>query len=171
MKSLKAVILVSMLLPFLGCQTKSEPEVSKNRQLVIEFVNSYMNMEDLDASVELLSPDFINYVPSDNYQGVKNSPEDMKNGRLRVEEVMPDLHFEIEEIISEDNQTVVIANGTFTHNDTTFTQLGMAPPTGKKISYKIVFMFEVKDGKIVQGFVLYDMFNRSKQMGMIPESK
>ena len=47
----------------------------------------------------------------------------------------------------------------------------MAPPTGKKISYKIVFKFEVEDGKIVRGFVLYDGFNRSKQMGMIPENE
>lgn len=81
--------------------------------------------------------------------------------------MMPDLNYEIEEVVTEGNQTFLTADATFTHTDSTFTRFGMAPPTGKRISYKIVMMYKVEDGKIISGFDLYDMYNRAKEMGMI----
>lgn len=148
-------------------QSKAISAEEVNKEIVLTFINSMWNMQNLDTLDALVVPTYVDYAPSTNFEGKNYTPETLRIGRQRLAQMMPDLRFEIEEVVAEGGNVVVFATGTFTHTNPTFTRLGMAEPTHKKISYKIVFKYTVENGKIVKGFDMHDMYNRCIQMGLI----
>ncbi len=165
-----SLTMVLVLLVLLACSNTNEPtrtQEDENKEIVLTFFNAMWNMEDLDALDQLLDPTYIDYAPSTNFKGKAYTPESMREGRKMFAQMMPDLRFEIDEVIAEGNDVVLFATSKFTHTNPTFTRLGMAAPTNKEIAYKTVFKYTVGNGKIVKGFDMHDMYNRSIQMGMI----
>lgn len=76
----------------------------------------------------------------------------------------PDLHYEEQEIISQDNRVVFIGNVTGTHRGTFF----FIPPTGNKISYEAVHIYRVdNDGKIIEHRAIRDDLKFMWQLGLV----
>ncbi|WP_424961516.1 ester cyclase [Ekhidna sp.] len=159
------LLIFSACTPSVESDTKSQED--KNKAIVLTFFESMWNMENLDTLDHLIVPEYIDYAPSTNFQGKNYTPETMRIGRQRFAQMMPDLRYEIDAVIAEGNDVVLFTTGTFTHTNPTFTRLGLAQPTNRKVAYKTVFRYTVENGKIVRGFDLHDMYNRCIQMGVI----
>ena len=76
----------------------------------------------------------------------------------------PDLHYEEQEIISQDNKVILIANVTGTHTGNFF----FVPPMGNKISYEVVHVHTMgNDGKIIEHRGIRDDLKFMLQLGIV----
>ena len=69
----------------------------------------------------------------------------------------------IEDIIAEEDKVWVHITETMTH---TGEYRGIAP-TGKKITFPSVWINRIVDGKVVEGWEVYDLLDFLKQLGVI----
>ena len=122
---------------------------------MIEAINS-QNLVTLD---ELIATDFIYHMPEQQIQGL----DVMKQGVMEEIQSFPDLHVTIEDIMAEGDKVCVRLKETATH---TGEYRGLAP-TCKKLTYYIVAIWRIVEGKIVEGWGVYDQMNFFKQLGVI----
>ena len=79
----------------------------------------------------------------------------------------PDLHYEEQDIISQDDKAVFIGNVTGTHTGSFF----FIPPTGNRISYEAVRIHTIgKDGKIIEHRTIRDDLKFMLQLGFVKAS-
>jgi len=122
---------------------------------VIEAVNK-QNLASLD---ELIAPDFVYHTHTQQIQGLevlKQVIEDEIKG-------FPDLHVTIEDIIAEGDKVCVRLKETGTH----IGEFRGLAPTGKKLSYTAITIWRIVNGKVVEGWGVYDMLDYYKQLGVI----
>ena len=122
---------------------------------VIEAVNK-QNLASLD---ELIAPDFVYHMPMQQIQGL----EVMKQGVMEEIQSFPDLHVTIEDIMAEGEKVGVRLRETATHK-ATFRGLS---PTGKELSYTAITIWRIVEGKVVEGWGVYNLLNFFKELGVI----
>lgn len=120
---------------------------------VIEAINK-RNLALLD---ELIAHDFS--YPAYQIRGL----EVMKQVIEAERKGFPDWHVTIEDIIAEGDRVWARLKETGTH---TGEFRGLAP-TGKKVTYMAVTIWRIVDGKIVEGWGVYDMLDYYKQLGVV----
>ena len=87
----------------------------------------------------------------------------MKQGIMEELQSFPDLHLEIEDILAEGEKVCVRLKETATH-DGNF--LGLVP-SHKKLSYTIAAIWQINEGKVVEGWGVYDYLDFYKELGLI----
>ncbi len=145
-------------------------DVQETKEIALRFFNGFWNGEDLSVLDELLAPGFINYAVSNKFEGSPRTPELYRNTRKRFDEAMPDLKYTLEDVIVEPGKAVLYTMGSFTHTNTFSTRhFGEAKANGQKVSYAVIFIYWISEGKIVKGVVLHDAITRYEGMGVFPE--
>lgn len=117
---------------------------------------------------EVFAPDVITYSPTDQFQGTAVTSRQIKQEMASFHTAFPDFHYTIEDLIAEGDKVVVRATARGTHQDDVMTRLGKASATGKKITYAIIFIFSLVNGKIVESWDIYDDVTRLEQLGVLP---
>lgn len=79
-----------------------------------------------------------------------------------VRRAFPDFHNTIEDLIAERDRVVA----RLTYHGTHRGELFGIPPTGKQVTYAGIAIFRIAEGKIVDGWVLGDMYGLMKQLGV-----
>lgn len=138
-----------------------QSNVADNKQTMEQFVK-FINTGDTVLGKEIIAPDVIFYAPT--------SPEPMRGfqGYVTVLNMMrgamPDVHWDVEEIIAEGDKVMV----RYTMSGTQTEPLMGIPATNKPIKVTAMNIYEIKDGKIVREHGLPDMFSLLIQLGVIP---
>ncbi|MHA2079193.1 MAG: ester cyclase [Candidatus Thorarchaeota archaeon] len=125
-----------------------EDNIAIGRRMM-EIVNS----QDLNLLDDLLVPEY------ENKQLVLKGLEDLKEILRRQYEGFPDIHRTIENIIADGDTVWLHVKIVGTH---TGEYRGIAP-TGKKVVMEAVPSYRIVDGKIVEGWSVWnplDMFNK-----------
>ena len=120
---------------------------------LIEAINT-LNLAGLD---ELIAPGFS--YPTHQIRGL----EGMKQVIEAERKGFPDWHVTLEDIIAEGDSVWARLKETGTH---TGDFRGLAP-TGKKVTYMTVTIWRIVDGKIVEGWGVYDMLDYYKHLGVV----
>ena len=134
--------------------------VQENEALVRRYIEECWNRHDLDASDELVSPDYLNHAAS--------TEEYRRGGARRIWEwilsVFPDHRFDVDDVAA-DGQTVAV-RGTMvgTHEGEL---MGIAP-TGKRVAAQQSHWFRVADGKITEHWAVRDDLSMMRQLGIMP---
>ena len=134
--------------------------VQENEALVRRYIEECWNRHDLDASDELVSPDYLNHAAS--------TEEYRRGGARRIWEwilsVFPDHRFDVDDVAA-DGQTVAV-RGTMvgTHEGVL---MGIAP-TGKRVAAQQSHWFRVADGKITEHWAVRDDLSMMRQLGIMP---
>ena len=88
----------------------------------------------------------------------------LKDHIAMYEAAFPEYDMRIEQLIAEDDLVSVIGRGSGTHKGTF---MGV-PPTGKSWDVPLHITYRVKDGKIVEHWLLVDTAAFMQQLGLIP---
>lgn len=116
---------------------------------------------------EIISSDYVNRESQrakDSYRSQLRGPEEFIDTIKNLRGAFPDLHYEEQEIISQDNKVVFIADVTGTHTGNFF----FVPPTGNKMSYEAVHIHTMdSDGKILEHRAIRDDLKFMLQLGLI----
>jgi nogalonic acid methyl ester cyclase/aklanonic acid methyl ester cyclase len=125
------------------------------------------NTGDTNSVQEFISPEYINRESQshkESYRSHLRGTEEFIDTIRNLRGAFPDLHYEEQEIISQDNKVVFVANVTGTNTGNFF----FVPPTGNKISYEAVHIHTIgNDGKIIEHRAIRDDLKFMMQLGLI----
>jgi predicted ester cyclase len=116
-----------------------------------------VNKQDLEMLDELIVPEYV------NPQLKVWSLEDLKQVLRRQYAGFPDIHRTIEDIIADEDSAWIKVRITATH---TGEYRGIAP-TGEKIIMDAVPHYRIVDGKIVEGWSVWNPLDYLKQLSVI----
>jgi len=78
-------------------------------------------------------------------------------------EAFPDIKYEVEDVVAEDDTAALRYTATGTHEGTF---MGIAP-TGKRVSVSGMEMYRVEDGSIVEMWTSYDALGLFQELGLV----
>ena len=132
--------------------------LEENKAIVRKMIQA-INEQNLASLDELMAPDLVLHMHDQRMQGWKVNRQVIE-GETKA---FPDLHVTIEDIIAEADKVCVRLQETATHAGE---YRGLAP-TGNKLSYTVVTIWRLVEGKIVEGWIVYDQLDFLKQLGVI----
>lgn len=134
---------------------------SDNQSTVRRLYEEVWNGRKLETLGQLVSPSHALHGP--NFTGSSIGPEAYKHQVAQFVRAFPDLHWEIEETISEKDKVVVLWTFTGTHKGE---YRGIAP-TNKKVSVDGITVHHVTDGKIMDSYANWDTWGMMQQLGVV----
>jgi steroid delta-isomerase-like uncharacterized protein len=135
--------------------------VEDNKAVIRRFVEEVQNNKDWDVFDELNADDFV------NHSAPPGVPSDREGGKLFLAGFMnafPDCQFTIDDMIAEGDQVVTKKTFTGTHTE----ELNGIPPTGKSVTLQFVDIMRVREGQIVEHWLVMDQLSFMQQLGVLP---
>ena len=131
-----------------------------NKAKARRFFEEVWNQGNLAVVDELVAATFVDHGLFPPVQGL----EALKHYVEMYRTAFPDMHFTIEDLISEGDTVVARYTGTGTHQGTL---LGV-PPTGKAVIVTGINITCYENGKVVEGWNNFDTLGMLQQIGAIP---
>jgi len=170
MKKLVLISPLALILCFMfGCQDKeamaeldefkSKASLEEqNKEFTLRFYEE-IDKQNFEAAIAMFAPDAKIY-GSAGFEPAK--PEDLRPMFPEWYTAFPDYVHNIEDVIVEGDKVVVKTTYTGTHEGDFYG----APPTGNTFKYLGIHILTIKEGKIVEAWVLEDMLYLWQQLGM-----
>ena len=135
-----------------------------NRKLFQRYFDEVANKDKLDLLDETFATDYPHHDPANPDPRPVVGPQGVKDHLTSLKGAFPDLVFDVEDTIADDEQIVLrwTARGTNTGD-----YFGM-PPTGKSIEITGMNTWRTRDGKAIEGWVNRDDIGLLQQLGVIP---
>jgi steroid delta-isomerase-like uncharacterized protein len=135
-----------------------------NRRLFQRYFDDCANGGDLDLADEIFASDYLHHDPANPDPRPVVGPQGVKDHLTSLMGAFPDLKFDVEETIADDDQIIVrwTARGTNTGD-----YFGM-PATGKSIEITGMNTWRVRDGQAIEGWVNRDDMGLLQQLGVVP---
>ncbi len=137
---------------------KFNPE--ENKKIVHRIVEGFLNEGNPSVADELFSPNFVDHGSSFETVGGR---EAVKRLVAALRTGFPDLHFQIQHLIAEEDKVVAHVKGSGTHNGYFMGQ----PPTGKKVAFRAMTVLRFSDSKVVERWNVYDIHGILGQIGSL----
>jgi steroid delta-isomerase-like uncharacterized protein len=125
-------------------------EVEENNKVLVRRFIEESTKGNLDVIDELLAPDFVD---RSLMPGQGSTREDFKRSVAEMFDTFSDISFTIDDQIAEGDKVTTWYTGSSTHDRGPF--MGI-PSTGKRESFKGVFLHRIVGGKIVEEWSLND---------------
>jgi C-1 hydroxylase len=132
----------------------------ENKAIVRRFIEAY-NTRHLDRFDELVAPDYVDH--THQQQGLEN----FKQLFSLAFNAFPDWYEHIEDIIAEGDKVWVWVTATGTHTGEWSISGVPLPPTGYKVTMRMVFIWRIVDGKLAEGWEVDNDLDLLKQIGVI----
>jgi len=134
---------------------------SDNQTIIRRLYEEVWNQRKLDALSELVSPSHALHGP--NFSGSSVGPEAYKLQVAQFVRAFPDLHWEIEEIVSDKDKVAVVWTFTGTHKG----EYRGITPTNKKVSVDGITVHHITDGKIMDSYANWDTWGMMQVLGVV----
>jgi steroid delta-isomerase-like uncharacterized protein len=133
--------------------------IVENKQIAEKFIDEIFNKMNLENVDRFLTPDFIYHGSGEDISGMEN----FKNWVSADHSIIPDIHFTIEESISELNKvfTVWVVEGTHSKD------FRGIPATHKKFETAGVNIFHFEGNKIKEAWTVIDGLTAALQVGAV----
>lgn len=137
--------------------------VDENKTIARRFIEEVCNRPDLELANELIVEDYVHHDPS--------LPPELQRGRENYKKLFgmfltafPDLHGTIEDIVAEGDRVASRVQWKGTHKG----ELQTIPPTGRPVNFGFMQIQRIEEGKIAEGWVIFDSLGMMQQLGVIP---
>lgn len=131
-----------------------------NEVTMRRFVEQVINNGDFPVLDEVIHPNYVYRSPDQALQG----PEALKDLFTAYRTAFPDLHIEIEDLVSAGNKTVISFTLSGTHEGDL---MGIAS-TGRQVKVSGMTFSHFENGKIVEEWELLDQLTLFQQLGIVP---
>ena len=132
-----------------------------NKTIIQRLIEEVYNQGNLDVVDELVAADVFNHPAVPEHQ---HGIDGFKHVMEWVRQFSSDVHYEVDDIISEADKVAVRMTQSGTHTGT----VRGIPPTGKRFSVDYVHWFRVADGKVAELWAVRDDLTRLEQLGLMP---
>ena len=133
----------------------------EENKAIIRRLGEAVNTGDFDALDGILSPDYVRHDP--NPLLADAGREEYEQAFTRLRGAFSDAHWTLEELLADGDR--VIGRWTFrgTHDGAFFN----IPPSGKAVTYPIIAIYRIEDGKIAEGWHIFHSIGLWQEL--IPE--
>ena len=135
--------------------------MNNNAAIVREFVKTVINQGNLDVAGRFVWEDVVELVPFPGQGPGLTGLQDVLRG---MRSAFPDMHWSIEEQLSEGDRVLTRFSWTGTHHGMF---LGI-PSTGRSVSVWGMVIDRLVDGRIKETRILMDTLGLMMQLGTIP---
>jgi predicted ester cyclase len=135
----------------------------QNKMLLRRFYEEVFNQGSYAVLDEIFAPNYINHNPG-NPPGVPNDREGLRQIVTLYRNAVSGIHFTIDDMIAEGDTVICRWTSTGTH---TGDLLGIAP-TGKSATVTGTDIERVENGKLAEGWGVFDQLGLLQQLGVIP---
>ena len=135
----------------------------ENKAIVRRVIDEVLNGKgNLDVADELFAPDYVghNLASSEDTRG----PEGVKGFASMFRSAFPDIHFSVEDQVTEGDKVVTRWRGSGTHQGDLF---GI-PPTGNRVSFVSITINRIEGSKVAEEWQIFDALGMMQQLGAIP---
>ncbi len=137
-----------------------------NKAIAAQVLERAFNQGDLSVIDQLVAKDGIDHQEP---QGTDIRAH-LKEVVTRMRTGIPDLHFEMHEILAEGDLVSFRATMTGTHTGPFDTGMGrVLPPTGNKVSVPHMYILRFVDGKNTDLWHVWDTASMMRQLGGMPQ--
>jgi steroid delta-isomerase-like uncharacterized protein len=134
----------------------------QNKALFRRFAEQLATQGNLSVIDELVALDFVEHEPLP--PGVPASREGVKQLFSMLGSGFPDLQITFHDMIAEGDKVVAIMTWSGTHKG----EFMGIPATGKPVSFQVIDIVRIADGKLVEHWGQMDMMAMMQQVGAIP---
>jgi predicted ester cyclase len=128
----------------------------ENKAIARRFLEETQNHKNLAIVDELIAPDFVGHTAG--LRGIGDLKEAIRTNLT----AFPDLHVTVEDQMSEGNKVVTRFTAKGTHAGV-YHGIG---PTGKQVTYTVISMHILADGKLSEGWRVVDRLHILEQLGV-----
>jgi steroid delta-isomerase-like uncharacterized protein len=126
---------------------------------IIKHIVELINQRKLPQLAELTHPNFKRHDLAGALPEVSGTDGPLNLVQMVLSGI-PDIHYEIVQIVAKDDRVVVHLRGTGTHRRKF---LGV-PGTGKRIEWNAINIYRFEDGKVIETWQLLDVWGLMRQM-------
>jgi steroid delta-isomerase-like uncharacterized protein len=134
----------------------------QNKAVYRRFMEEVVNQGNLAVVDELVAVDVVEH--EELPPGYPQGREGVKQFFAMLRTAFPDLQATIEDLIAEGDK--VVGRGTWSGSHRG--QFMDIPPTGKRVSFGVMDIGRIADGKIVEHWGQTDMLGLLQQLGVVP---
>jgi steroid delta-isomerase-like uncharacterized protein len=116
--------------------------VPENESVVRRFFEELWNDGDLDCADDVLAAAHVHHLGDDRLEG----PDALKDAVRGFRTAFPDLHFALEDVVSDRDRVVVRWTATGTHE----AEFGGILASGKQVRWTGIDLVRLEDGRIVE---------------------
>lgn len=136
----------------------------ENKAIVRRMVDEVFNQGNIAATDEYLAPDFAER--EELPPGISRDREGVKQITAAFRGAFPDFKAEIDDIVAEDDKVVLRMTWSGTQQGAF---MGI-PATGKKVSFGVIDVLRMADGKVAEHWGQMDNMGLMGQLGVGPGS-
>lgn len=144
---------------------EAERRPKTNEEIVRRFVEESFDEGGFDHIDELLANDFVAH-ESGQSEPIRGS-EEFKQIVTLYRSAFPDIEFTIHDMVSEGDRVAVHWTASGTHDG----ELMGIEPTGKRVKNEGMEFNRLRDGKIVETRVVWDVFGMLRQFDALPDER
>ena len=133
-----------------------------NKALIRRLVEEIQNQHNVKAFDEFFAPSFVNYDP---LPGLPGTLEGAKQLHTMLFAAFPDLQMTIHDQAAEGDKVWTSKTASGTHRG----ELFGIPATGKHVSWKIIDIMSIRNGKVTEHWVVADVMSLMQQLGVVPQ--
>jgi steroid delta-isomerase-like uncharacterized protein len=134
--------------------------MSTNKELARREFDEIWNQRNLEVIDEIFSKDVEGCYPGNPSFGL----DAYKQWVINAQKAWPDLHFDIDDVIEEENKVAIPWTLRGTHEG----EFVGIPPTGKKVELTGVALYWITGGKISKLRGHWDNYDMMQQLGVVP---
>ena len=134
----------------------------QNKALIVRFVEELFNRGNMGIVGEIFAPDFIEreQLPP----GIPSGREGVKVLTTELRSAFPDFKATIDDILAEGDKVVI----RMTWSGTQKGEFMGVPATGKRVSFGVIDIIRITNGKLVEHWGQMDSMSLMQQLGAIP---
>ena len=141
----------------------TERRVMENKDIVRRFIEESFDEGRDDLINELVAEEFVGY-ESANPEPIRG-PEGFKRTVATYKTAFPDIEFTIHNLVAEDDWVTARWTASGTHEG----EVMGIEPTGRRVENVGMEFDRIRDGKVVEGYVVWDTLGMLQQLGAIPD--
>lgn len=131
-------------------------DTQANKNVILRFISQVWNAGNLALADALVHPEYV--VP-----GIGQGPEAVKHNVRVFRDAFPDLIWEVQDIVAEEDRVAVRMTLHATHHGVF---RGIAP-TGRRISMQEMAFWRIVEGRLHTGWFQADMLGLRDQLGAL----
>ena len=141
----------------------------ENKAIVSRFFDELWNQRRIEIADEIIGADCITHQLQSGAEdtGVLRNPEAVKHHVSGWLVGFPDLRFDVEQMLAEDDHVVTRCAMRGTHGGDWF---GIRP-TGKRVTIRMIVTHRIQEGKIAEDWVLVESLGFFQQLGLISSTQ
>jgi steroid delta-isomerase-like uncharacterized protein len=139
-----------------------ESATEQNKAVVTRFIEAVWENGNVDTIDTLFTADSVLHDPTGDVRG----REAFKTYNERYLAAFPDLQYDIQDLIAEDDKVVFRARMRGTHEG----EFMGFEPTGERFDAEGIIIARIEDGMIAERWASYDALGMMRQLGILPDA-